>query len=459
MIQVTRRKTHEEFVREIQEKYGNEYSVLGKYVSAHIKILIRHNCNKCNNYEWEVSPNSLLHGHGCPKCKGSMKKTTEMFKQEVKEKFRDEYSILEKYVNDKTKIKVRHNSEKCNNYEWLISPSNLLHGCGCPVCANRRTVLGINTIYDTDKWMVDLGILEEDAKKYSHSSNKKITVTCPDCGRKRNLKIEHIYTYKSILCPCGDGKSYPEKFMMNTLEQLKLNYEIEYSAKWCKGKRYDFYIPSLNTIIETHGEQHYNNRKSFNSLNRKTLEEEQQNDNYKEKLALKNGIKHYITIDCRNSELEWIKNNILNSELNKLFDLSKIDWNECAKFANKNIVKEVCDYWNNKRENEGTIDLEKIFKLNRGTIIRYLKRGNELGWCSYDTKKEVKRYSSKNGKLNGKKLKIFKNNKSLGLFESCAELSQKSEKLFGVKLLASNISKACRGEISQYKGFTFKYIY
>ena len=41
------------------------------------------------------------------------------------------YIPLEKYINNRTKILVRHN--KCG-YEWKVVPSSLLRGQGCQKC-------------------------------------------------------------------------------------------------------------------------------------------------------------------------------------------------------------------------------------------------------------------------------------------------------------------------------------
>ena len=75
--------------------------------------------------------------------------------------------------------------------------------------------------------------------------------------------------------------------------------------------------------METHGKQHYED--GFKGCGGRTLEEEQQNDKNKYELAIKNGIKqqNYIVIDCSKSDLEFIKNNIINSRLNELFNLNK----------------------------------------------------------------------------------------------------------------------------------------
>ncbi|WP_297419432.1 hypothetical protein [Clostridium sp.] len=63
------RKTQEQFENEVYELYGDEYTVLGKYIGADKKVLIRHNV--CGN-EWKAKPSNLLNtnsqNHGCPKC-------------------------------------------------------------------------------------------------------------------------------------------------------------------------------------------------------------------------------------------------------------------------------------------------------------------------------------------------------------------------------------------------------
>ncbi|XZH34387.1 hypothetical protein ACSW8L_15865 (plasmid) [Clostridium perfringens] len=447
-----RTKTHEEFVKEVKKKYSDEITIIDRYINAKTKILIRHKCG----YKYKVNPDSILRGHGCPKCAGVVKKTTENFKKEIEEKYGNEYEVLGEYINCKTKILVRHNCDGCHHHEWMIAPSDLLQNKGCPVCSNQKVVLGINTIWDTDRWMLDLGVSEEDAKKYSKGSNKKISVKCPDCEREKKMKICDIYYNKSIGCACGNGKSYPEKFVFNLLEQLDVDFETEYSPSYIKPKRYDFYLKNIDCIIETHGSQHY--KENFKYSDSRSLQEEQVNDKLKREIALQNGIKHYIELDCSESNLEYIKNSILNSELAELFNLSIIDWTSCGEFANKNIVKEICDYWNNKREDETTSDVGDRFKIDISTINRYLKRGAKLGWCRYNGRKEMIKNAFKNGKNNGKKVEMFKNNKSLGIFLSCSELERQSEKLFGVKLLHSAVSRVCNNKVSQYKGYQFKYI-
>lgn len=393
--------------------------------------------------------------------------------EQIKDEKRDMIIIDNKYCEKTHKGKVtktkyyKYHCNKCGNEDWIMEYSLLGGNHMCNACllkGCKKAVLGINTIWDTDRWMCDLGVFEEDAKKYTNQSHKKISVICPNCKKEKSIAINAIFNNKSISCTsCGDGKSYPEKFVFNMLSQLKINFKTEHSPKWIKPKRYDFYFRYNNEefIIEVHGEQHYEDH-TFEHLGGRTLKQEQQNDKYKRETALVNEIKYYIELDCRESNLEYVKNSILNSKLSNIFDLSKINWNKCEEYALKNIVREICEYWNNKKENETTTDLGRAFGLNNSTISKYLKQGVKLGWCSYNAREEMKINAIKASEyarnVNIKGVEIFKSDISLGIFRSITELSKQSEEIFGVKLLASSISHACNGRINMYKGYKIKYV-
>ena len=264
---------------------------------------------------------------------------------------------------------------KCGNEDWMTE-GHLKDGNGCNTCGimPKKIVLGINTIWDKARWMCDLGISEEDAKKYAPQNNQKIEVVCPHCGNKKKCRISGVYNDKSIGCICNDKQSYPEKFMYSILKQLDIEFETQYSPKWINGKRYDFYIPKFNAIIEVHGEQHYRHTGRGRSL-----QEEQENDKLKEEIALDNGI-NYIVIDCRESTLNWIKDNILKSKLNNLFDLENIDWIKCEKFAiSNNLIKIACEY---KKDNPNMTytEIGKIMGYERHAIKRWIEKGKKLNW-------------------------------------------------------------------------------
>lgn len=250
--------------------------------------------------------------------------------------------------------------------------------CGCSTCSNKKVSKGINDIATTHPHLVKYFLHIEDTHKYSFGSNVICLMICPDCGFEKETQISDLSTY-GYSCPkCGDGISYPNKFVFNVLEQLDIKFNTENTFTWSENKRYDFYIHDSNCVIEANGQQHYTS--CFERLGGRSLEDEQINDKLKEKLAKENNIENYITIDCRRSEMNFIKNKVINSKLNELYDLSKIDFMKCHEYACKNLVKIICDLWNN----DSTIEsMANKFKLARQTITRYLKQGNLVNWCDY----------------------------------------------------------------------------
>ena len=123
-----KKKTTEEFKKEVFNLVGNEYTVLGEYIGTHTKILMKH--NKCG-FEYEVIPSSFLQGRRCPKCARTMKKDTNIFKEDVYKQVGNEYTVLGEYINSYTKILMKHN--KCG-FEYEMRPDNFLQGHRCPKC-------------------------------------------------------------------------------------------------------------------------------------------------------------------------------------------------------------------------------------------------------------------------------------------------------------------------------------
>ena len=395
-----------------------------------------------------------------------LNKRTGNFKIEIAHTFKDSkrnITIIDKEIrlrykrdgsfkcNDKW---YKYKCNKCGNEDWMLESGLIKRSCGCNVCgqAPKKIALGINTAWDTNRWMCDLGVSEEDAKTHTFRSEDNIAVVCPHCGSKKYCTLSNIYLHKSIGCICGDGFSYPEKFIYSVLEQLELKFKTQLNKKtfdWCEEYKYDFYVPSLEIIIETHGGQHYKESNRFE----RTLEEEQYNDKLKQKLALSNNIKedYYIVIDCKKSELEFIKQNILKSNLSKLCDLSKINWLKCEAFALSNLVKEVCEYWEkNKFNNLFYKEIVDLFGISTNTIKIYLGKGTKLGWCNYNIKPK-NRHMDRVYPILCIETQIFYRNS----YECSKDMSEKYNKIFR----SNNILSICNPNTRDktYKNFTFRY--
>lgn len=289
-----------------------------------------------------------------------------------------------------------------DGYNGHIAEYWIIRGSGCPVCSGNMVMSGVNDISTLRPDMVHLLWNLEDAYVYSPGSGKKIDFRCPHCGNKINTYIYDV-SIQGLSCPkCGDGISYPEKFVFNVLQQIALlhkvdmkfqNFEMQKTFPWSKNvfhqnpklsgnKKYDFYIPLDNGIvIETHGGQHFKDGCYRKYKNSKTLEEEQENDKLKMSLAISNGISlyNYIQLDCRYSDMSYIRSSIMSSNLPLLLNFTKndIDWDECNKFATGSRVYETCNLWNSGVHT--TKEITDIMKIHRATVSTYLRRGFELG--------------------------------------------------------------------------------
>lgn len=291
-------------------------------------------------------------------------------------------------------------------------------------------------------------------------SKKHYICECLDCGIRKEVTEEYLI-YKGFTCSyCSDKISYPEKIILLLLKSIGIKYDYQKMFDWSKkvscpydkkptNKIYDFYIPSLDIIIEVNGELHYQESKWSNS---RPLSYVKENDKYKRYLANKNNIKEYIVIDCSISDLEYIKENILKSELNKIFDLSSIDWNEINSMSYGSLMKDCSDLWNSGVKSAQSI-ADKT-GLSKATVITYLKRLAKLKLNDYDPKNELR---------NGARLTQEKNKKELiclndrNKFKSIVDCISFYKEL-GIDFTQARISDVCRGKRNHHKGYQFKYV-
>lgn len=265
--------------------------------------------------------------------------------------------------------------------EHMIMENNLSHGAGCAICSKNGFVApSINSIHVLSPEMEKFLKNKDDAIKYTPKSNEQIPCICPDCGKEYIRSCFKIHEY-GVPCMCGDGFSYPEKFMFEVLRQLKVNFKPQYYLENSMF-RYDFYLIDYNIILEVNGIQHYK---------QKWERDEVENDAIKKEFAFSCGFNddNYIVLDCRESNLQFIKESILNSKLNCILDCSVIDFSRCAEFASNNLVMEASRLWN---LNKNIQEISDEMLLDKHTIISYLKQGNDIGWCSYKVGDGTKLY-------------------------------------------------------------------
>lgn len=309
----------------------------------------------------------------------AQKKTHEEFVQDFNELFGDEYEVAGEYINTVTSIKIKH--KKCG-YAFDRKPNDLLSKkkCICPKCypnkGTTRAIPYVNDIYTTNKDLYNLLLNKEDGHKFKENSNKSTWFKCPFCGTEIYRNISNI-KHQGLSCPkCGDNISYPEKFMYNLLSQLNIEFKYQYSPKWIRPYKYDFYFICNNKkyIVEMdgglgHGNLTFDNKKDNNG---KII------DNYKDNLAIQHDY-IIIRIDCNYKDISerynYIKNNILDSALKDILNLNNVNLKECNSFAEISILIKVSELWNNNIRSYDK--LKKELHFNRSTIRNYLKKCSE----------------------------------------------------------------------------------
>ena len=245
---MSRRLTHEEFMEKFYVKNENaeNIEILGEYINSRTKIKCK--C-KIDGYEWEATPNNLLNGTGCHKCKSNKeKKTHKEFINELKE-INDDIEILGEYVNNRTKIKCKC---KIDGYEWKTTPNHLLHGQGCPKCSRhaRKT---------TEEFINELKQINDDIEVLGEYINDKtkIKVRCKKDRHEWKATPNNLLSgYGCPKCNASEG----EKKIAKYLDSRNIEYKQQYKFNDCRSKNklpFDFYIPSKNIAIEYDGRQHY----------------------------------------------------------------------------------------------------------------------------------------------------------------------------------------------------------
>lgn len=218
--------TTEDFIEKAENIHGNRYNYSeANYINNITKVIII-----CPNHQYFVqSPDSHLHGSGCPKCVGKNKTSKEFIEQAIKihgNKYN--YEKVE-YISSIKKITIICKTH--NNYEQ--TPNSHLQGKGCPKC-------GGTNVSNTEEFIKKANIIHNHKYNYDKvnyiNSNKKIVIRCLEHGEFSQTPNSHLNNKN---CPKCSSKfiSNTEKFIeqASKIHNLKYNYDkvnyINYNTK------------------------------------------------------------------------------------------------------------------------------------------------------------------------------------------------------------------------------------
>lgn len=473
------KKTHEQFLKDMKDVGLVDIEPLDKYIGAKTKI--RFKCLKPGcDCVWEMSPNKLLRKNKkyskCPKCREKelvekQNKNNKQFLQELHEHGIDNIKLIDNYVNNHTKIKVKCLNPNCN-HEWSITPSNLLKSLGCPKCSkkikgnykrktNEEFMEEFNKVGNPNLKVISeyKGRFEEiwcecnKGHKFNTTPGELLNGTgCPFCSGKRVDESNCIKTLRPDLIQYLKDKEDAERYTLGSGQKIwckcpicgvkkeMLVYDLVHYGFSCSICDDGISFPNkfIRNFLKMNNisfkfewipkwEKDFNYRYDvfFELNNKKYLieadgpqhqtkifmgKESSLSDKIKDDWAKNNGY-IMIRIDCSYSDGFYIYNKMKETILADLFNLNDFDWKKCTIESQKNLTKVVCDYFN-EHPDYSYIRISKELELGMDFVRDSIRKGYKLGICM-----QLSKYSKK------KKIGviIYKNNKIIKKVESIKE--------------------------------------
>lgn len=337
-------------------------------------------CSVCKG-NYKMSVRNKTSGTQCPCCKNKQLKARSL--ATLKPDIAAEWHPTKN--GDLTPYDVVCGSEKkvhwlgkCS-HEWksTVAGRSKEDGSGCPYCFGFQEVLiGFNDMWTTNPDLARLLANPEDGYKYRQSSSVRLDWKCLECDTIIRDRVIGSINLRGLSCPlCSDSISTPEKVMYCLLKEMNIEFEMQKRFSWLDNRYYDFYLTDYNTIIEMHGIQHY--EKTWKG---KSLDEQKKVDKIKRESALGNGIGYYIEIDARESDYNFIKNNIINSVLSKILSTKEVSWEKVFLKCAQSLNKKILELWN---EGYSVKDISEETKIGIATVRRALLKFEAAGKCNY----------------------------------------------------------------------------
>lgn len=268
--------------REIFDQYDYSEAV---YLGKSIKVKIK--CPKHGIFE--ITPNNLLNGHGCPFCgnerKGNyMKSNTLDFINKAKEIFPQyDYSKVN-YINKAIKVQII-----CPTHGIFYKrPNDLLNHHGCKQCGQEH----LHDLFSmtTEQFIRKAQSIHPDydySKVVYYNTRTKVKIICKKHGEFEISPDSLLRGSGCVIC----NNSIGELSIKNWLDNHNIKYEAQKKFENLSLKKqlsYDFFIPEKDLLIEFNGEQHYRLVPRFHKKGVYDLRNQFMRDKLKRDYAVKN---------------------------------------------------------------------------------------------------------------------------------------------------------------------------
>lgn len=204
---------------------------------------------------------------------------------------------------------------KIDGCEWYVRPNNILRGVGCPVCGKTSSA---NKLRKTHKqYIEEVDKVDPNIEvigKYIDDCTK-ILHRCKFDGYEWMVKPNNILHGKG--CPkCNLSKG--EKNISAWLDEMHIAYEHQKTFNDCKDRYvlpFDFYLLDYNIVIEYNGLQHYEPVEHFGG--KEKFEIQQRHDKIKDNYCKENNIRLFIIsyFEDINVKLKELSDLIISKEV------------------------------------------------------------------------------------------------------------------------------------------------
>lgn len=270
---------NKDFVKDVKNviEYNNEYTLISKeYIRTMDKLEIT--CNTCdNNFNMSFYHFNVLKQR-CPMCHIESKTLNPSeFIKTVNERGD---TLLSEFTNSRCFVDIK--CGKCN-IEYNILANGYRQGSGCLNCVINNSKLPYETIKERIELFGDILL----SKDYINTKTP-LQIQCGNCDKI----FEKMISNYSPFCKFCNSTSY-EKYMMTYLYKNNIEFTTQKTYKDCLSDksgflRFDFYIPHLNVLLETDGEQHFKYISHFGDEN--SFEKIKKHDKIKTQYCIDNDI-------------------------------------------------------------------------------------------------------------------------------------------------------------------------
>lgn len=246
------------FLEKAKKAHGNRY--------GYDKVVYKNSTTKVDIYckihkeYFAQSPVNHTHGSGCNKCgfdEMARKRahTKEQFVENARKVHGDKYCYNEVvYKNNNTKVKIFCNTHKIFFHQCPVDHNM---GQGCKLCGwERRTAVHQ---YSTEDFIRE-AIKTHGVDLYDYSrvdykdSETSVEIICKTSNKSFfQVPATHVRGCGSPYLTESKGEKRARLF----LEDKNIKFEAQKMFKDLGLFRFDFYIPSCNTVVEVQGQQHY----------------------------------------------------------------------------------------------------------------------------------------------------------------------------------------------------------